>query len=155
MGGNYHEILVQLASASALGGLVLFAAVSWIGAARTLDGSVLAGRLGSALPGFVPVLLAAAGWFAVAERLEPQHAASPAAWAVVAALAVAAWLTLRVARAVVAVVAGAVARFSAAPFAPRSPVWAPFALPAPRPQLRPLLRRRFARPPPVRSSARA
>ena len=153
MGGAYNGLLVQLALASSLGMGVAFAAVAWGGAGRIADGSVLAARIGERLPALPTLLGATCFWFILAERIEPEHAAASLLLTllclVVSAvlLGVAARFTLRL----LVRVTFAVSRPR---FSGRVPAWVR------RTQQRaitlrsPLLRRRFARPPPI-ANARA
>ncbi len=148
MGGTYHLMLMQAALAGAVSLLIFGAALAWSSSARLTDGSVVAARLRERLPG-LPWILAAAGlWYTGAEALEPHHA-GPSPLLLVLVLSAAAWVVLRIARAVVALLAGVVIAVTQTQFSPRSPSWAR------RPRRRPIsrrltrTRRRFARPPPI------
>jgi hypothetical protein len=148
MGGAYHAAIFTLAS-SAVGGLLVgFAALAWLGARHTADGSILAARLGHHLPGIAPLLAATTLCFALCERLEPEHAAR-GLLPLVVALAVAAWLTRALAQVAIAALAGAIIAIDRSPFAPRTPVWVRLAVPVVAVKPAPRLRRRFARPPPI------
>jgi hypothetical protein len=148
MGGAYHEILIQFVSVGCGGFLVVLAALAWTGSGATADGSVLAARLTEKVPG-VPVLAASAGlWFALGERIEPRHADAGLAVTLVVVFA-AAWSLLTLVRWGVRRLAGAVIAISRAPHAERSFLWIRHLQPAPIPRRSPLLRRRFARPPPI------
>ncbi|MGC1379909.1 MAG: hypothetical protein WA814_02655 [Candidatus Baltobacteraceae bacterium] len=154
VGGAYHGALLQAAVAASLGLLVFFGLLAWGGAAGAADGSILAARMNERLPGFTYVATSAAIWFGIAEWLEPHHAgAAPSL--LLLGLAIASWLVLRVAAAVVRALAGAVIAVCRAAFAPRTPSWTP------RPRAKPLVRRtllvrrRFARPPPIAIALRA
>jgi hypothetical protein len=154
MGGNYHALLLQAALAGSVALLALFGSVASGGAAHVTDGSVLATRLARRLPGLASLVVATSFWYVLAERIEPHHAGAPLAPSILA-LAVAAWIVLRLAKAIVKTLAGAVFAALRSPWAARTPRWirrAPF-LPIARRS--PLLRRRFARPPPSVAIARA
>jgi MFS family permease len=154
MGGAYHGVLVSLSCVAALGALLAGASVAWIGGRRTIDGSVLATQLRSRLPGMVPVVAAAAAWFVLGEAIEPHHdAASPAL--VCAAVLVAAWLLLLLARALLGLLASIAIAVRSAGFAPRAPVWVLRFAPAPRARRALHRARRYARPPPIAVLARA
>lgn len=148
MGGAYHALLVQAALAGAVGLLGFLGALTWSESNGIADGSVLAVRLRERLPGIAGLLPATAFWYAAAEAIEPHHAAA-APIAVPLVLIAAAWLVLRLARGVVAALAGAAIAVQRAPFSPRTPSWQR------RPRVRPVVRRtfwahrRFARPPPI------
>ncbi len=148
MGGSYHALLLQAALAGGVGLLVFFGLLAASGAGATLNGSVLAARLVERLPGYGSLLIAAGGWYGVAECLEPHHA-SASLLAVPLSLAATSWLVALLSRGVVAVLAGAVIAAWRVAFSPRAPEW--FArLQSPRPTRRILwTRRRFARPPPI------
>lgn len=148
MGGAYHGALLETAFAGCAGLLGFIAALAWLGASTAADGSVLARRLASVLPGLPALTLATTAWFVLGERLEPAHSAAPAL-VVLGALLLAAWLLHRMALAAVAVLARAVLTIVTSPFAARVPSWLRIAAPAPLSRRSPVLRRRFARPPPV------
>jgi hypothetical protein len=153
VGGPYHALLVQVAVVAAAGFVALFGAVAW-SAPGVADGSIVAARLRERLPGLAEVLTAAVAWYTVAEAIEPRHAA-PSPLLTALALAAAAWLAHRLGRAVARTLAVAVLAILRASFAPRPPKWSR------RPALRPfcrrtvLVRRRFARPPPIAAIVRA
>lgn len=154
MGGGYHAALVQTALAGALCLLAFFGALAWNGSAGTADGSVVAARLRARLPGAASLFAATLLWYGAAETLEPHHAPVSMIVAILA-LAGIAWLLLRLANAIVTIVAGAVIAVRSTPFAPR-------AIPRSRrprthlvPRRAPFARRRFARPPPVLALIRA
>lgn len=149
MGGDYHALLTQLAIAGAASLLFFYVFLVWDGAGSAVNGSVLAARLTSRLPGFGLVLASATVWYAVAELVEARHPAGIPWIAVPIGLAVAAWLFRAISRIALAVLAGAIVAVFRAGFAPRTPSWTRFT-PYSRP-LRPVLwaRRRFARPPPI------
>jgi hypothetical protein len=148
MGGAYHAWFLDLAAAGCLGMLASIAALAWTGSRGVADGSVLAARLAERLPGGWPVFIAAGLCFAIGERIEARHA-DAGLLAVVALLALAAWAALALARWCVRLVAGAVIAIARTAFAARSLQWLRRSLPAPIVRRSPLLRRRFARPPPV------
>jgi hypothetical protein len=148
MGGAYAGLLVETASAGCFGFVLCFAALAWSGSRLTAEGTILATRLRERLPGAPAVFTSASLWYIVAEAVEPHHAAvAPAV--VIITLAIAAWLTLRLARAVLSVLARAAIEIQRVTFTPRAPSWKR------RLRLRPLhrrslwVRRRFARPPPI------
>jgi hypothetical protein len=148
MGGAYHALLLQAAAAACVGLLATFCALAWAGAGQVADGSVLARRLTDRLPGFAPLVAASGGWFALIEALEPHHAEAPLL-ATLLCLVVAAWLLLAAARGVTRAIAKAAIAVARTPFSPRVPVWTRRVRPAPLVRRSPLLRRRFARPPPI------
>jgi hypothetical protein len=148
MGGAYAGLLLQAATAGCFGLLLGFAALAWSGSRLTAEGTILAARLRERLPGAPALFTCASLWYMAAEGVEPRHAAVAPAVLLIT-LAVAAWLTLRLARAVVDVLAGAAIEIQRITFSPRTPSWTR------RLRLRPLqrhslwARRRFARPPPI------
>jgi hypothetical protein len=100
VGGAYHAVLVQIAIAAGLGLLGALAALLWSGARCAADGSVLAARIATGLPGLPLLGASTAFWFSLAERLEPHHAATPIALTALA-LACAAAIISGAARALV------------------------------------------------------
>jgi len=154
MGGAYHDILIQLASAGAGGFMALLGALIWTGWRRAADGSVLAARLTSRLPGLAPLAAGTGFWFAVGERIEPRHADAGFVLTVAVVVA-AAWAVLALARRGVRLLAGAIIAILRSPFAQRAPGWIRRPRPAPIARRSPLLRRRFARPPPIAATIRA
>jgi hypothetical protein len=148
MGGAYHATLVQLAS-TGCGGLVVFlGALAWTGWRHVADGSVLAARLASRLPGIGSLAAAAGFWFLLGERVEPRHADAGFLLTVAVVIA-AAWALLALARWGVRLLAGAVIAITRSPYAERAARWIRQLRPAPIARRSPLLRRRFARPPPI------
>lgn len=154
MGGAFHAALLQAAVVAATGLLLGLSALAWSEGRLTADGSVIASRLRDRLPTTWGVIASAAAWYAVAEAIEPQHAAVSPLFAAIA-LAACGWLFLRLALAFVRVVGAAVFAIRRSSFSPRLPIRKR------RPQLPPLsrrpvfARRRFARPPPIAAAARA
>ncbi len=148
MGGPYHSWFLELGLAGCLGLLASIAALAWTGSRAAADGSVLASRLCERLPGGWAVFAAAGLWFALGERVEARHA-DPNAVVTALVLAVAVWAVWAVARWCVRLLAGAAIAIGRPAFAQRSPHWVRCAAPAPIARRSPLLRRRFARPPPV------
>jgi hypothetical protein len=152
--GGYHGLVTQLAFAAAWGFIVMVAAIAWNSRGVASEGSVLAARLTTHLPSFSPTVVAAALWFALFEQIEPHHAVVGAPL-IVLALSAAAWLVTRLARSLVAALAGLIIAVARHFFRPRAPSWSPV------PRLRLLAlrllraRRRFARPPPTASLIRA
>jgi hypothetical protein len=151
MGGAYHGALVEAALAGCAGLLVFFLALAWSSAGRAADGSILAQRMAAVLPRFPGLLLATGMWFALGERLEPAHGGTPVLFAVLA-LVLAAWLLHHLAVAAIGLLAEAVLAIVTSPFAARTPSWSRRAAPVPIARRSPLLRRRFARPPPIAST---
>jgi hypothetical protein len=148
LGGAYQAAIFTMVS-SAVGGLLVgFAALAWLGARHTADGSILASRLGQRLPGLAPLLATTALCFALCERLEPEHAAR-GLLPLVVALAVAAWLVRALAQVAIEALARAVIAIDRTPFAPRIPIRVHLAVPVVIVKPAPQLRRRFARPPPI------
>ncbi len=77
MGGPYHSLLIALVDAG-VGAFVLAAiALAWSCAGRCLDGSVLAARLATCLPGIPLLGLATTGWYCLFESIEGAHADDP------------------------------------------------------------------------------
>lgn len=148
MGGAYHELLVEIAGAGSFGFVALLAALAWTGSRAASDGSILAARLNSRLPGLGPLAASAATWFALGEHVEPSHSGTGLLFVGVFLIA-AAWLLRTLARGVVRLLAGAVIAISRSPFTARGPVWVRSARRAPIARRSPSLRRRFARPPPI------
>ncbi|MBV8147774.1 MAG: hypothetical protein JO092_01640 [Candidatus Eremiobacteraeota bacterium] len=154
IGGAYHSLLLQVAAAAGFGFGGALGALLWSGARFAADGSVLATRIAAHLPGLPGVAVSTALWFSLGERLEPHHAGTPLAFALVALLGAAA-LILGIARALVrwiAHIAFAISRAKTCGAVVRAradtngPVF--------RAQ-RDATGRRFARPPPIVANARA
>jgi hypothetical protein len=153
MGGAYNELLLEVAAVGATGFVAFLAALAWMGTGTTADGSILAARLRTQLPGLAPLTVAAGLWFLLGERVEAPHFGAGIVF-ILASLLAASWLLLALTRSAVRLLAGAIVAIVRDAFAPRTPAWF---RPARRPLLvrrRPLLRRRFARPPPI-ANARA
>ncbi len=154
MGGGYHALFLQAAITGVLGLLVGFGALAWSGAGGTADGSILAARLSSRLPGGAAILASASLWFVVGEGVEPHHAGA-APWLMVLCLTAASWIVRLLARTLAAYLARAVFAVARLAFSPRTPNWTR------RPRLQPIrhrvqcVRRRFARPPPIAATVRA
>jgi hypothetical protein len=148
MGGAYNEVLVQTAIAACVGLVASFGTLAWVGRGRASDGSVLASRLSQHLPDFPMLFASSAAWYTLAEALEPHHAPA-SALVILIALASAAFAILLGARGLLRTLAKAVLAIAPTDFSPRSPAWVrrPQAVPVVRRS--PLLRRRFARPPPI------
>jgi hypothetical protein len=154
MGGSYHALLLQAALAGSVTFLAFFGSLASDGAAHVTDGSVLASRLARRLPGLASLFAATSFWYVVAERIEPHHAGTPLVPSILA-LVGAAWIVLRLAKAIVQTLAGAVFAARRSPWAARTPRWIRRAPALPIARRSPLLRRRFARPPPSVAIARA
>jgi len=148
MGGAYHGLLIQAALAGAVGLALFFGALAWDGSRSVADGTVLGARLRERLPNIGVLLISASGWYAITEAVEPHHADS-APLVTIGAIVLIASLVLKASRTVVDVLADAVIAVLHAAFISRTPSWNR------RPQSRPVLRkialvrRRFARPPPI------
>jgi hypothetical protein len=153
MGGAYSELLLELALAGGLGLAGAAAALAWSAARRTADGSILAADLAARLPSALSTGLSAIGWFIAGEGAEAPHR-GPGWLLVTLALAGAAWLVVRLAHALVRAIADAIVAVVRSSFAPRRPRRRLARHPAPVILASPLLRRRFARPPPI-ATARA
>jgi len=154
MGGTYHAMLMQTALAGVIAMVALFVSLAWSAANGAADGSIVAARLREGLPGFVGVFLPTALWFAAAEAIEPHHeAASPIALAL--ALALAAAILLKLAQALIGVLAGAAIAVRHSCFAPRTPVWKRRSAAVVIVRRTVWLRRLFARPPPIAIATRA
>jgi hypothetical protein len=76
-GGAYHNALTALAAFGGVGFLLVagYAAVATAG--PYAQGSVIAARLSSLLPGNAAIGLSALGWFAATESLESAHTVAP------------------------------------------------------------------------------
>jgi hypothetical protein len=149
MGGSYHDAILGAVAFAALCGITIAAWIAWESAGRTLDGSVIAARLRDGMPAWHLVALTAGGWLSLAEHLEPRHQpVSPLLLA--AAVVVAAWLLIILARALVAFVSAIAIAICTSPFAARANVAR-----LPRRHAAPLrltllrVYRRYARPPPT------
>lgn len=149
MGGSYHETLLAAAGCATLAGAIALLGFAWAATGRTLDGSLVAARLRTALPSWHAVVLSATAWLTIAENIEPHHdAASPLLLAF--ALAAAAWLVLRCAERIVAFFAAIVIAVWRAHFASRRQICAFFPRErAPRRRNRIASHRLTVRPPPV------
>ena len=154
MGGPYHAFLVQGALAAAVSLAVFFGALAWSASGATAQGSVVASRLRDRLPSLGTLMASAGAWYALAEAVEPQHAAASPVFAF-AVLALSACLVMQLAAAVARAIGAAVFAIRRTAFAPR--LLLRFRLPQLRPlPRRPLFsRRRFARPPPIIAALRA
>lgn len=148
VGGAFHALLVQSALAAFAGLAFFFGAVAWSGSRGVADGSVLAARLRERLPNLGALLASGTLWYAAVEAAEPRHG-GPVPVAALIGIAAAAWLVLRVARALTGLIAGAVFAILRISFSGRAPSWRrrPYVRPAQR--RTPCVRRRFARPPPI------
>ncbi len=91
--GAYHELLSTLAFAGAGGALITAVIAAFGKAGSCAQGSVLASRLCTWIPGASAVALAGGAWFTLIESLEPAH--GPASFAIVALAMLAAALALR------------------------------------------------------------
>lgn len=148
MGGAYSDVLLDLALAGGVGLAGLAAALAWAAFQRAADGSILAAHLSMRLPGAGAVFAAAVAWFAVGESAEAAHA-GPSGIVVALALAGATWLVMQLGKAVVRAIAGAIVAITRLGFVTRRPWRRPSRRLAPVIPASPLLRRRFARPPPI------
>ncbi|HEY1974947.1 MAG TPA: hypothetical protein VGG89_00190 [Candidatus Baltobacteraceae bacterium] len=93
-GGAYHSALLQFTLAAVTGLTAAAGALLWTGAACAADGTVLAARMRSLLPGWFSVAVCGTGWYVLGECLETAHAGVPLL-AVLAIVALSAWLVLR------------------------------------------------------------
>jgi hypothetical protein len=152
-GGAYHSAFLQLTLAAVAGLVAAAGALLWSGARCAADGTVLAARMRSMLPGWGAIAVAGAVWYTLGERLEARHAVVPLA-AIVLLLVLIAWLLTRLASAalralatfVFAIARGA-KRESRPPFAFVRRVAPHYA------QDERAWHRRFTRPPPVTANA--
>jgi hypothetical protein len=115
--GDYHELLSILAFAGAGGALVAAVCAAFGNSGTCAQGTILATRLCTWIPGAGAVALAGGMWFAFIESLEPAH--GPASFIIIALAMLVAALALRglavlTARAL-ATCAIAIARIAAAP----------------------------------------
>jgi len=148
MGGSYNAVFVELAFAGGLGFLAALGAVAWTGSGAAADGSVLAARLRQLVPHWGALAVAAALWFGLGERIEARHADAGVIPALVA-IALAVFFVVAVARWCVRLLAATAIAIARAAFARRTPRWVRRSAATPVVRRTPLLRRRFARPPPV------
>ena len=148
VGGAYHSLLFELATAGAGAFVALLAALAWTGSRLAAQGSVLSARMGSRLPGLGPLIASTGLWFSLIERAESDHWAAGILVTVVCLVA-AAWSLLMLARGAARLLAGAVIAIFRAPSAARTPAWLRAEPPRPLARRSPPLRRRFARPPPI------
>jgi hypothetical protein len=148
MGGAYNELFVELAAAGCGAFAAFLGGLAWAGARRSADGSILAAHLRARLPHVAPLTASATLWFALGERIEPAHS-GVGTFVTLACLFAASWLLLRVVRWAVALLADAIVAVVRSPFADRIPIRTRQFRPTPTVRRSPLLRRRFARPPPI------
>lgn len=148
IGGGYHGVLMQITLLAALGFVALIGALAWTQSGCSTEGSVLAARLRERLPGFGSLMAAAAAWHVGVEALEPHHAGVPGI-ALLAALAMASYAALRVARAIIHVFARAAIAMFRTSFSLRALAWRRRRRERPIPRRSFLTRRYFARPPPI------
>lgn len=147
MGGAYHETFLTLAYAG-VGIFVLAAlAVALAFAGAAAEGTIVASRLRSWIPGIGLLAVATSGWFAVAEAIEGSHATGTSL-TIVVALLIAIFAVRAFALAVIAIISSIAIAIDAAAFAPRSyqrylSLDRPLAVPSIA-----HTRRLFARPPP-------
>jgi len=147
MGGAYNEVLRPMALAAVGGFAVVIGALAWLAAGRCSDGSVLATRLGAAVPSLGLLSVSAYGWFALAEVVEGNHPVTPFIAAPAISIVVA-WLLLFILRAALRLLAAIVVAIFANAFASRTPVWSMRFAPTPVVSTSLHRARRFARPPP-------
>lgn len=146
--GSYHELLLALNAVALLGGVLAVGALAWAGAGRTRDGSILAARLRTTLPSWPALAAIAGGWLALAEHLEPRHhTISPLL--LLAAVALAAWFLLALARATISLLATAAIAARRGRFTPRPLAWRIRIRPTPGVSHALRAARRYARPPPI------
>jgi hypothetical protein len=148
MGGSYHELLLVLSALALFAGVLAVGALAWAGAGRTREGSILAARIRTAVPSWPALAAAGASWLALAEHLEPRHqTVSPPL--LLAAVALAAWLLLVLARGAISLLAAAAIALRRGRFAQRPLAWRIHACPAPAVSRILRAARRYARPPPT------
>jgi hypothetical protein len=154
-GGNYHSFFLQFTLAAIVGLMAATGALLWSGAHYAADGTVLAGRMRDMLPRWIAVAISGAGWYALGEILEAPHAGVPFL-AIVAILALTAWLLRRCASSALRALASFVFAIAIALATPcRRELIRRLEIPA---ALRQAQRdtvwcRRFSRPPPVTANA--
>ena len=121
--GAYHDALFALAAVGGVGLLLVAGVAAFATAGACAQGSVIASRISSLVPGYGAIGLSALAWFAAAESLETSHVAAPIAIiAVLLALAtLAIHMLANAAIRMVAELAIAIARFE---FAARRPIFA-------------------------------
>lgn len=148
VGGSYHDLLMQITSAAALGFVVVLCVIAWSRSTTTADGSVLAARLRDRLPGIPRVVAFAAAWYACIEAIEPRHLDVP--WfALFIVLVAAACAVLQLAHAMANAFGRIAVAIFRASFSPLAPSWQRRSsghLVAHQPSF---AHRRFARPPPI------
>lgn len=151
VGGAYHAIVLPIALAAALGFVAFVAALAWTQSRSATDGSILAARLRERLPNVASVIAASAILYVAVEAVEPHHAGAPAL-VLLAVLATASYVVLRLAHSITAALARVTIAVSRASFSPNAPAWRRRA--RGRVIVRRVLnsRRRFARPPPIASA---
>jgi hypothetical protein len=147
-GGPYHAALNLLALTGLGAFAVLTACVAWLGA-RQADGSILARALRAYLPGFRELAAVGALWFALIERIEPEHAVHAPLLLIIAALAFAAWLISAACRSFARALAAIALAIVARPFAPRMPVTRRLFTRPSSARRTAFVYRRFVRPPPA------
>jgi hypothetical protein len=121
-GGVYHEALLTLAVAGAVGFGLLLGLAAWFNVQRLAEGSVLAARLQPLVPGVATAGVFSTAWFYAIEAAEVHHAQAPAILVVIALVAAATALC-RLAQLVVRAIAHAVVAFVSQQFANRRPAY--------------------------------
>lgn len=154
MGGAYSALLLQAGSTAifALGGILT--ALLWGGAKFAADGSVLASRIAARLPGFPMLAASTLFWFALGERIEPQHGTTPLPLSLLVLL-VAAFAIQALARSVVRWLAQAVFSIARPSCHPELVEGRLNTYATPGRAQRDTTGRRFARPPPIVANCRA
>jgi hypothetical protein len=147
-GGVYHTALLLTAMAGAGSFAMAVALLAAFGLRRQADGSCLAAALRPMLPGVLPLIVAASGWFALIETVEPHHAAVSVLM-VAAALVLAAVCVLAASQRLIDALARIVFDFIAAAHRKRAAFAQYFFAPRPSARAVAFAYRRFARPPPV------
>ena len=147
-GGSHHVALDLLALGGAGGFVVLLAALAWLGAGRQADGSILAAALRPLVPGFGSLLVSASCWFAMIERIEPEHAMRAPIALIALCLVVAAAIIALVAAWFVRAVAAIAIAFAHLTFARRPVTYRRRFEHVSSARRTAFVYRRFARPPP-------
>ncbi|HUA07927.1 MAG TPA: hypothetical protein VMA98_01550 [Candidatus Acidoferrales bacterium] len=119
-GGPYHQAIVLLALCGAGGFVAALGALTWSGARRCADGSILAAAMRPLIPSMPAIVASAALWFTAIEHMEPAHADAPSLLIALCIVAAGAFISI-VARRLLHAVAAIVLAIAVRPFARRAP----------------------------------
>jgi len=152
MGGAWGGALQVTAAFSTAGFVAAWLALGWACGDRLGDGSIAFSKLSKVLPSASHVVLAAAGWFWLAESIEDGHADAPIVLLAIA-VALSGTLVRMLAACAMRALTGIIFGARARAFRGQEP-FGSLALPALLLQESVAhIRRRFARPPPVVAGA--